>query len=145
MTQVDFYTHVADKMAILASLSAKALQQGKRVFIYTGDAQLSETVDRSLWQNPPLGFLPHCLADAALADRTPVLINHDPARFVHDDILINLHRDIPPFFSRYQRLIEIVALEDADAAAGRERYKFYKDRGYPMQAHNVQQLKANKG
>lgn len=144
MTQVDFYTHVADKLSILASLSAKALQQGKKVFIYTGDAQLSETVDRSLWQTPPLGFLPHCLADAPLADRTPVLINHDPARFVHDDILINLHRDIPPFFSRYQRLIEIVALEDEDAAAGRERYKFYKDRGYPMQAHNVQQLKANK-
>lgn len=141
MTQVDFYTHVTARLPVVASLAAKAVQQGQRVMIYTGDPQLSVELDRELWQVPALGFLPHCLATHHLAEQTPVLINDDPALFIHDELLINLHREIPPYFSRYQRLLEIVTLDEEDATPGRERYSFYKDRGYPLQAHNMQQRK----
>lgn len=141
MTQVDFYTHVAAQLPVVASLAAKAVQQGQRVMIYTGDSELSATIDRELWQAPAIGFLPHCMATHALAGQTPVLINDDPALFVHDEVLINLQREIPPYFSRYQRLLEIITLAEEDVAPGRERYSFYKDRGYPLQAHNMQQRK----
>jgi DNA polymerase-3 subunit chi len=57
--------------------------------------------------------------------------------FVHDDILLNLRQDQPAFFSRFQRLIEIVGMDDADKAAARVRYKFYRDRGYEIRQHDM--------
>jgi DNA polymerase-3 subunit chi len=34
-------------------------------------------------------------------------------------------------------MIEIVAADSDDLDAGRARWKFYKDRGYPLQRHDV--------
>ena len=52
-------------------------------------------------------------------------------------MLVNLHPSPPPFFSRFERLAEIVGTDAADAAAGRERWKFYKERGYELRPHNL--------
>ena len=52
-------------------------------------------------------------------------------------MLINLALAPPPFFSRFERLAEIVGAEAADAAAGRERYRFYRERGYELRTHNL--------
>ena len=53
-------------------------------------------------------------------------------------MLVNLHAEPPPFFSRFERLAEIVGVDDA-AAAGRERYKFYRERGYELRAHDMRE------
>jgi DNA polymerase III subunit chi len=50
-------------------------------------------------------------------------------------VLINLHETPPPFFSRFERLAEIVS-EDG-AAAARERFRFYRERGYELRTHNM--------
>ena len=34
-------------------------------------------------------------------------------------------------------MIEVVAADDADLEAGRGRWKFYKDRGYPLKRHDL--------
>jgi len=47
-------------------------------------------------------------------------------------LLINLHNECSPFFSRFERVIEIVGDNAEDSRMGRERYKFYKDRGYEL-------------
>jgi DNA polymerase-3 subunit chi len=47
--------------------------------------------------------------------------------------LINLDDEWPPFFSRFERLVEIVGTEEDNKVKARARYKFYKDRGYPLQ------------
>ena len=54
-------------------------------------------------------------------------------------MLVNLHPAPPPFFSRFERLAEIVGTDADDAAAGRERWKFYKERGYELRPHNLSQ------
>jgi DNA polymerase-3 subunit chi len=48
---------------------------------------------------------------------------------------VNLHAQTPPFFSRFERLAEIVGIDDAEA--GRERYRFYRERGYELRAHDM--------
>jgi DNA polymerase III subunit chi len=69
---------------------------------------------------------------------TPILIDHDEAAPpAHDGVLLNLRAEQPPFFSRFQRLIEIVSLDEADRARARERFRFYRDRGYPIETHNL--------
>ncbi|RDJ93817.1 DNA polymerase III subunit chi, partial [Lacticaseibacillus rhamnosus] len=41
------------------------------------------------------------------------------------------------FFSRFQRLVEIVGTDASDRQAARERYRFYRDRGYEIRTHQL--------
>lgn len=137
MTQIDFYTHVEDKLRTACRLAAKACSAELRVMVCCPDGELASRFDRMLWTTPAIGFFPHCPASDALAPRTPIVIDHAGAEPPHDDVLINLRPEWPPLFSRFKRLIEIVSVEDEDRRLARERYKFYRDRGYEIRTHNL--------
>ena len=49
------------------------------------------------------------------------------------DRLFNLSFEVPPNFSRFTSVIEVVGQDEAERHAGRERVRFYKDRGYDVQ------------
>jgi DNA polymerase-3 subunit chi len=53
------------------------------------------------------------------------------------DVLINLTDEQPLFFSQFNRVAEILDNTDNVKAAGRERYQFYKHRGYELDTHNI--------
>lgn len=137
MTRVDFYSKVDDKLHFACKLCAKALAQNLRVNVYAPDPAVAERFDKLLWTTPPTGFIPHCEAGSSLAAETPVLIHRREGDLLHDELLINLDAAWPPFFSRFQRLIEIVSTDTDDANAARERFRFYRDRGYEMANHDM--------
>ena len=137
MTAIDFYTHVSDRLEVAAKLVAKALAQHGNVRVLTPDPATTDALDRLLWLHPPIGFVPHCRADSRLAAETPVWIDHALEHQGPAAVLINLHAAPPPFFSRFERLVEIVGVGDEDAAAARERYRFYRERGYELRTHNL--------
>lgn len=138
MTRIDFYHEAEDRLAIACRLVAKAFQQQLRVVIYAPRAEVADAVDRMLWISPSIGFLPHVRADHRLALETPILIaGEDSDPLTHDDVLINLDDKWPPAFSRFQRLIEIVSRDETDKQQARARFRFYKDRGYPIHTHNL--------
>ena len=60
---------------------------------------------------------------------------HEPAG--RRDVLINLSPEVPVFFSRFRRTLEVVSGSDSDRSDSRERYRFYKARGYPLNHHNL--------
>ena len=83
----------------------------------------------------PLEFVPHCMADSALAADTPVLLTASLEALVQDQrhqILLNLGATVPSQFARFERLLEVVGNEEQELVAGRERYRFYRDRGYVL-------------
>jgi DNA polymerase-3 subunit chi len=135
MTTIDFYTHVADRLGIAARVVAKAAAAHSHVRVLTPDDATTEALDRLLWTTPPTAFVPHCRMNSPLAAQTPVWIDHRMEHVGPAAVLVNLHADTPPFFSRFERLIEI--LGEDDAAAGRIRYKFYRERGYEIRAHDM--------
>jgi DNA polymerase III subunit chi len=137
MTQIDFYTHVNDKLHTVCQLVAKAYERKLKVLVFTPDVSTSNKLDNLLWTASAIGFIPHAQAGNALAQETPIIIDHQGETLNHDDVLINLRVEWPPFFSRFQRLIEIVSTEESDRLAARERYTFYRDRGYPIKSHNL--------
>lgn len=137
MTQIDFYTHVSDKYQAACMLCAKAVEHGKRVLVYTPDAATTEKMDRLLWTTPATGFIPHCRASDRLEPITPVIIDHLAEALAHDEILINLRPEQPAFFSRFHRLIEIVSQDEGDRSNARERFRFYRDRGYQLNSHDI--------
>jgi len=137
MTQIDFYTHAADRLHTACRLVAKARGQGLRVTVYCPDRELAGKLDRMLWAVPATGFLPHCAPEDPLAAVTPVLIDSSGDIQIHDELLINLHKQWPAFFSRYRRLAEIVSTGGDDRESARERYRFYRDRGYDIRTHDL--------
>jgi len=137
VTTIDFYTHVADCLGVAARLAGQVFAAHGSVRVLTPDALTTEELDRLLWMVPATAFVPHCRMGSALAAQTPVWIDHTLEHDGRAEVLINLHSAPPPFFSRFERLAEIVPNTEAGALAGRERYRFYRDRGYQLRAHNL--------
>jgi DNA polymerase-3 subunit chi len=133
MTEISFYFNAPDKLAVARRLAVKCGENRKRLLVFSRDAQVLADLDALLWTTPSTGFLPHCRADAPHAAETPVLLTADPEALPHHEILMNLDLERPANFSRFDRLLEIVARDDdEDRARARERARFYRDRGYPI-------------
>ena len=139
MTEITFYTHAGDPLDVARRVAAKAHGQGKQVMIYAPDAATADAIDRLLWTVPATGFVPHCRDSDALAGETPVLIGTRADALRSADVMINLHHEQPPAFARFERLVEIIGQDEAGVEQGRERYRFYKTRGYALHAHDLRQ------
>jgi DNA polymerase-3 subunit chi len=133
MTRIDFHSNVPDKIAYTCRLVRKARAANCRIaLLSTVPADLA-ALDQALWTFSELDFLPHVMADDALAATTPiVLTDSDTMDLPHYQVLINLSSGTPTHFARFERMFEIISADEADKAAGRERYRFYQQRGYPL-------------
>lgn len=137
MTSIDFYTHVSDRFDVVARLVAKAFAQHGSARVLTRDGEATEALDRLLWTQPAIGFLPHCRLASRLAADTPILVDHLLEHHGPAAVLINLTDLPPPFFSRFERLAEVVGIDETEAMAARERYRFYRERGYELRNHDL--------
>jgi DNA polymerase-3 subunit chi len=132
LTQVFFYHGAADRIAAACALLGGAYAKKKPMLVFAPDQRVAESLDRMLWTHPALSFVPHCRQDSPLAGETPILITDNLDSLPQDERLMNLSRDIPPGFSRFESLIEVVGQDEADRSAARERVAFYKERGYEV-------------
>lgn len=144
MTRVDFYIldrpAAEARLTLACRLAEKAVNQDYEVLINTQSDAESARLNELLWTFSQGSFLPHrLLGDSAEADHgEPVSIGcgHEPLDG-NWDLLINLAAGIPDFFGRFNRVAELVGAEASDKAAGRERFRYYRDRGYELHTHNV--------
>ncbi len=132
MTQVFFYHGASDRLAAACALLSGAYAKKKPMLVYASEPEVASGLDRMLWTHSALSFVPHCRADSPLAAETPILITDNLESIPQDERLMNLSRDIPPGFSRFESLIEVVGQDEEDRTAARDRVKFYKDRGYEV-------------
>jgi len=139
VTEILFYTFADNPLDVARRVAAKAHGQGRQVMIYAPDTAVADAIDRLLWTTPALGFVPHCRDTDPLAGETPVLIGPDADALRSADVMINLHTEQPPAFARFERLVEIIGLDEAGVEPGRARYRFYKTRGYALQTHDLRQ------
>lgn len=137
MTEIDFYSNCGEPVWVATRICHKAFAGGRRVRILTADPAMTESVDQLMWRNPAIGFLPHCRIHHRLAGETPVWVDERPEHDGPADVLINLGVTPPPFFSRFERLVEIVGRDEAGRGAGRDRYRFYRERGYTLRNHDM--------
>jgi DNA polymerase-3 subunit chi len=131
MTRVDFHTGVGDKVDFACRLIRKAYLAGQPVVVVAPDETL-RVVDQRLWTFSALDFVPHCMAGSELAAVTPVILSPDTGQAPHYQVLLNLGDAVPSSFARFERLLEVVGEDGEDVRAARDRYRFYRDRGYPL-------------
>ncbi len=138
MTTIDFYFNAQDRLQVACRLAGKAAARRTRMLVYAPEPEQASRIDRMLWTWPAVGFVPHCMAHDPLAPQTPVLVatGEDP---VPEDcaVLPNLGERCPPHFERFGRLLELVGASAPERDAGRERYRFYRDRGYAIANHDL--------
>ncbi|MGD9387411.1 MAG: DNA polymerase III subunit chi [Gammaproteobacteria bacterium] len=145
MTRVDFYVLQAQaaqaREVFACRLAEKVWRLRHRVYLHAGSADAARKVDELLWTFRDGSFVPHALdaddLDEATAERTPVRIGAETEPHFEAELLINLDRQVPLFFSRFDRVAEIVGGDDDDKAAARERFRFYRDRGYTVETHQI--------
>jgi DNA polymerase-3 subunit chi len=137
MTRIDFYFNADDKWQVACRLAGKAAAQRRRMLVYAPEPEAAQRIDRLLWTWPATGFVPHCGARDALAADTPVLIDGATDAAQSCDVLLNLSGATPPGFERFARLLEVVGRDDADRQQARGRYRFYRERGYPIADHDL--------
>lgn len=139
MTRVDFYVLEQDsliaRLHYACRLTEKALHHQHQVVLAVEDEQAAKELSEYLWQFKPESFIPHQLeTDKASA---PISLCWSEDDEQHHDILINLKTQIPPWFSRFQRVMEIVVQQEHCLRETREHFQFYRDRGYPLQSHKI--------
>ncbi|MCG7963529.1 MAG: DNA polymerase III subunit chi [Candidatus Thiodiazotropha taylori] len=141
MTQIDFYVleegSRANRFTLTCRLCEKIYHQGRRILIHTESEEETRHMERLLWTFRQGSFVPHGIAERCDHSVTPVIISHQQEAGEEQDVLINLGREVPNFFSRFQRVAEIIDQEPPVVSAGRERFKFYRDRGYPLNKHDI--------
>lgn len=139
MTLIGFYVVQSaapgQRLQVAARLVDKAFQRGHRIFINANDQAQASELDELLWSFRPASFLPHGLYGLEHSDTIGIGWGQEPEH--HNDLLINLQLAIPPFFSRFQRVAEVVTQEPASLAALRSSWKFYKERGYQLEKHDL--------
>ena len=140
MTQVDFYI-LQDEAArarplLTCRLTEKAWKQGHRVYINTDTQQQVGELDDLLWTFRAGSFIPHAVYTEADREQ-PVALGHalEPDGF--DDVLVNLANEVPPYFSLFDRVAELVGADAEQRAAARDRYRYYQDRGYTLNTHKL--------
>jgi len=144
VTSIDFYTQVDDKHDFARKLCAKALANRARLLIWLPDPGACQKLSRLLWSVPSTGFVPHCISSDPLAARTPIVLDFTSGPHPHDEVLVNLRNEVPPFFSRFQRMIEIVsAADEDDKREARDRFRHYRDRGYELRTHDMAKIAAS--
>lgn len=138
MTRIDFYHYADDKLGFACRLASRAYHKASKVVVFSPDAQLLKRFDAALWTFNDIGFVPHCFAGAAVAAETPIVLASSGDALPHHDVLLNLGDEWPPFFSTFQRVLEIVTTEEGDKERARERYVFYKQRGYEIKINPIE-------
>jgi len=139
MTRIDFYVLSSDQPReadiFACRLAEKAYRAGLRVLLAVDDRERAEQLDQLLWTFREDSFLPHAPQEAAQGAAVEINCGEEPGP--HHGLLINLRSEVPDWFSRFERLAEIVVQRPETLARSRSRFSHFRDRGYPLQSHNI--------
>ena len=141
MTKIDFHVLPSPGRrqhdVYVCELVQEAMKRGRRVHIHCLDDDMVTSLDDLLWTFHDTSFVPHAIAGTPDAAEVSVLLAASLEPPATADLLVNLHVDVPPFFSQFEQVVETTGEDDQAKAIARGRYKFYKDRGYPIATVNA--------
>lgn len=152
-TRVDFYL-LADQAPsafwlLACRLLTKAYRQKNNAFVYCKDANEACQLDELLWTYDPNSFIPHCIMGSELTSHSPIHIGWEEepnsnelnldksASNQKSKILFNLSSKIPPFYSQFQRVVELIANEEQAKAESRKRYASYRAEQCELYFHQI--------
>ena len=143
-TDVAFHFGAPDPVGYACRLIRKAVNSGAKLVV-TGLPQTLKQLDTDLWALSAVDFVPHCYleSDARVLAGSPVVLAQSIETVPHSQVLLNLGPSVPEGFERFERVIEIVGLDDEDRQWARARWKHYTNLGYSITRHDLAQKASN--
>lgn len=141
MPAVSFHFNVDDRASYAARLLRKAHRSGARLMV-VGAPALLDRLDQLLWTSFALDFVPHARLRAGapapkVTSASPILLCDDLDSATRLPVLVNLADDLPPGTGHHDRIIEIVPASDPELQQARSRWKWYRDQGCTLEAHDA--------
>ncbi|STR45632.1 DNA polymerase III subunit chi [Iodobacter fluviatilis] len=130
MTEISFYFNVPNREHALCQLVSKALAKRLSINILADSQAAAVALDGLLWEVPQTGFLPHCAADDANVADTPIVLDYRPELLPARQLLFNWTNGLPAGFERYQRVVEVVPIDEEARNLARGRWKAYVAQGF---------------
>lgn len=146
MTEIAFHFNAPDKPAYACRLLRKAVMASGARVVVTAPPDVLARLDGLLWTFSQTDFIAHSLLSSrrpAQAVQTlalsPVVLTENAAapELPHHQVLLNLGDDMPEGFDRYERVIEVVSLDEQDRQQARGRWKSYTNQGYAIVRHDL--------
>jgi DNA polymerase-3 subunit chi len=127
------------QLTVACRIVEKAWKAGSTVLIQHDDAAELNRLDEMLWTlGNEQNFIPHeIVGEAPSLTTTPVVLNTGTGPTAAVDVLINLTPQLPSQPELATRIIEIIDADPARRAAGRERFKAYRERGFSLEKHDL--------
>jgi DNA polymerase-3 subunit chi len=135
LTRIDFYQTSGDEHAFACRLIDLVYRKGHQIYVHTSTEAQAKTLNEQLWTFKEDSFVPHSLHSEAMDVPIKIGFDHEPEE--HQDVLINLSGQIPHFFSRFDRVAEVVPVNQNSRKSARENYAYYKERGYVLNYHEI--------
>ena len=133
MTAVAFHFNAPERVAYACRLLRKAVNSGAKLVVIAPSDTLRQ-LDAALWTLSPTDFIPHCYLESEphIVAASPVILATSIQNVPHEQVLLNLGDSVPDGFERFERVIEVVGMDDEDRQLARNRWKYYKDLGYAI-------------
>ena len=131
MTKVSFYHLGSDQAALLSvlcTLIGDSLPGHRHILVRTTEAESAVELGNGLEARLQLGA---SLGVGPEPER-PVSLCWGDCPGDHHGLLINLGADLPAWFSRFERLAELVWGDGHFIAAKRDTFRLLRHRGYPV-------------
>lgn len=138
MTEIAFHFNAPDRMAYACRLLRKAVGNGAKVVV-TAHPETLQQLDAALWTFSTTDFVPHCHLDSDpwVAALSPVILAKSIESVPHQQVLLNLGPTVPDGFERFERVIELVGMDDEERQLARGRWKKYTDQGHAITRHDL--------
>ncbi len=126
----------ANREAFACRLCQRALQEGLPLFVWFESQDAMERFDQLLWTFQASSFVPHEIDDP----KAPICLGLSvpEAIFKSEQKVgcLNLTNQAADA-TQFDRVLEIIEANDAAKAAGRERFKGYKQQGITPTTHQI--------
>ncbi len=140
--RVDFYVlageDARDRLKFACRITEQAALAGERVFVWADEPLELERFDELLWTFADRSFVPHeIFGDVQQWNDTPVLLGGGTLPAQPFGLLVNLGEKVPADAGAAARIVEIIDADAARRAAGRMRFRAYRDAGLNPETHHV--------
>ena len=140
MARIEFHFNAPALVPYACRLLRKVHGRGLRAQVVGHSTTLSQ-LDQMLWTFSPLEFLPHCTAGAPepMRQSSVVLLSEQPSPDWQRQVLVNLGEAVPEGFENFERIIEVVSVDELHRAQARERWRQYTRMGHELVRHDLTQ------
>ncbi|MEN9889014.1 MAG: putative polymerase chi subunit [Pseudomonadota bacterium] len=138
MPRIEFHFNAPALVPYACRLLRKVHQHGLRAQVVGLPTTLAQ-LDQMLWTFSALDFLPHGgpSDSPAVRQASSILLTEQPVSDWPAAVLVNLGEGVPEGFEAFERVIEVVSVDELHRAQARERWRAYTAQGHALVRHDL--------